>query len=166
MKRLILFVLAGILLLALAACSSTGPACKSCKNTESKTESMEHTEEPEAEMAVYQIISPQDAKMLLDGGKNVILVDVRRTDEYEEKHIPSAIHIPNEEIGNTRPKELPDQKATILVYCRSGRRSKEAVEKLIQLGYTDVRDLGGIADWPYDTVSGSEPGTWMTGKAA
>lgn len=143
MKRHILFALAGILLLALSACGTREPASGT-----------------EADEVSYQTISPRGANALLNSGKNITLVDVRRTDEYEGGHIPGAIHIANEDIGDTRPEALSDLDATILVYCRSGRRSREAADKLIQMGYTDVRDLGGITDWPYDTVTGAEPGTW------
>ena len=81
-----------------------------------------------------------------------VIVDVRRKDEYDAGHIPGAILIPNEEIDKTRPEELPDLNQTILVYCRSGRRSKEASEKLAQMGYTNIYEFGGIITWPGETV--------------
>ncbi len=143
MKRFILFALAGVLLLALAACGAAEPGPI-----------------PGKDEVGYQSISPRGARALLNSGKTVTLLDVRRIDEYEESHIPGALHVANEEIGDTCPDALPDLDATILVYCRSGRRSKEAADKLVQLGYTDIRDLGGITDWPYDTAAGAEPGTW------
>ena len=80
-------------------------------------------------------------------------MDVRRPDEFAEKHIPGAINIPNEIIGTEDIKELPNKKQLILVYCRSGNRSKQASEKLVKLGYTNIVEFGGIIDWPGETVS-------------
>jgi rhodanese-related sulfurtransferase len=85
--------------------------------------------------------------------KNVVLVDVRTPEEYREGHIPGAINIPNETIGTGEIPELPDKDQLILVYCRSGRRSKEASEKLVKLGYTNIVEFGGILDWTGETVS-------------
>lgn len=143
MKRVFLFVSA-ILLVMLTACSP-------------KTESS-----PESVKTEYRTISAEGVKTLLDNKRAITLIDVRRTDEYEAGHIPSAIHIANEDIGDTRPEQLSDLDATIIIYCRSGRRSEEAANKLINLGYTDVRDLGGIDNWTYSIVTGSEAGTWTT----
>jgi rhodanese-related sulfurtransferase len=81
-----------------------------------------------------------------------VLLDVRRDDEYKEVHIEGADNIPDFEIGNRAEVELPDKEAIILVYCRSGRRSANASNELIGMGYTNVYDFGGIIDWPYDTV--------------
>ena len=81
-----------------------------------------------------------------------IIVDVRRRDEYDEGHLPDAILIPNESIDKTRPQELPDLDQIILVYCRSGRRSKEASEKLAAMGYKNVYEFGGIITWTGETV--------------
>ena len=81
-----------------------------------------------------------------------IIVDVRRRDEYDEGHLPDAILIPNESIDKTRPQELPDLDQIILVYCRSGRRSKEASEKLVAMGYKNVYEFGGIITWTGETV--------------
>lgn len=108
------------------------------------------------EVGSYQSISAEAAQAMLEEG-NVTLVDVRTQAEYESAHIPGAILIPNETISDTPPEALPDKDAAILVYCRSGHRSAEAASKLATLGYTNIYDLGGIIDWPYDTVSGSEP---------
>lgn len=84
--------------------------------------------------------------------KEVTVVDVRTKSEYEKGHIKDAILIPNETIDSAPPTQLPDKNAIILVYCRSGRRSREAAEKLIKLGYKNVYDFGGINDWTYGTV--------------
>ena len=87
------------------------------------------------------------------GGESVTVVDVRREEEYKTGHIPEAVLLTNETIGNEPPALLPDKNAVILVYCRSGVRSRQASEKLIKLGYKKVFDMGGIKDWPYDVVT-------------
>ena len=86
-----------------------------------------------------------------------VIVDVRRQDEYDAGHIPGAILIPNESIKTDRPEELPDLDQIILVYCRSGNRSKEAAQKLVELGYTNVYEFGGIDTWTGDIVSENDP---------
>ncbi|MBE6645989.1 MAG: rhodanese-like domain-containing protein [Ruminococcaceae bacterium] len=95
----------------------------------------------------YRQISMDEAVSLMKSEENYIILDVRRPDEYAEGHIPGAINVPNEEIGAAEITELPDKSQLILVYCRSGRRSKEAAEKLVKLGYTNVVEFGGILDW-------------------
>jgi len=102
--------------------------------------------------ANYEKITPEEAKKLMDQG-GVTVVDVRTQQEYDQGHIPGAILIPNETIVDTPPAQLPDKDAVILVYCRSGRRSADAAGKLSAMGYTHIRDLGGIKDWPYETVT-------------
>ncbi len=108
---------------------------------------------PEKTDSDYKKISAEDAKNRMDESKDAIVVDVRTLDEYNEGHIEGAILIPNETITDTPPELLPDLDAEILIYCRSGNRSQQAAEKLIELGYTNVYDFGGIIDWPYDTVT-------------
>ena len=95
----------------------------------------------------YRQISMDEAVKMMKDEKNYIILDVRRPDEYAEGHIPGAINVPNEEIGSSEIAELPDKSQLILVYCRSGRRSKEAAEKLVKLGYTNIVEFGGILDW-------------------
>lgn len=90
---------------------------------------------------------------MLDNHEGV-LIDVRTPEEYAASHIPGAILIPNETIGDSKPEVLSHLSDSLLVYCRSGRRSKEAAEKLTRLGYTAVYDFGGIVDWPYEVISG------------
>ena len=85
-----------------------------------------------------------------------IILDVRTAEEYSEKHIPGAINIPNETIGADDIPELPDKDQLILIYCRSGNRSKQASEKLAKQGYTNIVEFGGINSWTGETVSGSE----------
>lgn len=104
----------------------------------------------------YQQISAAEAVSLMDTEENYIILDVRTREEYENEHIPGAICIPNETIGTEEIPELPDKNQLILVYCRSGNRSKQAAEKLAALGYTAIVEFGGIIDWPGDTVSGAE----------
>ena len=95
----------------------------------------------------YRQISMDEAVKMMKDEKNYIILDVRRPDEYSEGHIPGAINVPNEEIGTTDIAELPNKSQLILVYCRSGRRSKDASEKLVKLGYTNIVEFGGINDW-------------------
>ena len=100
----------------------------------------------------YRQISQDEAKTMMKADDGHVIVDVRRQDEYDDGHIPGAICIPNESIGETQPAELPDLNQVILVYCRSGRRSKEAAQKLFDMGYTGVYEFGGIIDWTGDVV--------------
>ena len=95
----------------------------------------------------YRQISMDEAVKMMRDEKNYIILDARRPEEYAEGHIPGAINIPNEEIGTAEIAELPDKSQLILVYCRSGRRSKEASEKLVMLGYTNIVEFGGIQDY-------------------
>ena len=97
--------------------------------------------------AGYRQISMDEAVKMMRDEKNYIILDVRRPDEFAEGHIPGAINVPNEEIGTAEIAELPNKSQLILVYCRSGRRSKEASEKLVMLGYTNIVEFGGILDW-------------------
>jgi rhodanese-related sulfurtransferase len=108
---------------------------------------------PEKSDSLYKKISAEEAKARMDENKDVIILDVRTSEEYNEGHIENAILIPNETILDSPPDALPDLNAEILIYCRSGNRSQQAAEKLIDLGYTNVYDFGGIIDWPYDTVT-------------
>lgn len=102
--------------------------------------------------AQYHKISPQEAKERMDKNAKVIILDVRTKGEYAEGHIKNAILVPNESIGTEPPKELPDKNAEILVYCRSGNRSRQASEKLVKMGYTNVYDFGGVNTWTYGLV--------------
>ena len=104
-------------------------------------------------MKVYQQIDQETAKELMAEDNGSVIVDVRRRDEYDGGHIPGAILIPNESIEDERPDELPDLGQVILVYCRSGRRSKEAAQKLADMGYIRVYEFGGIIDWTGDIVT-------------
>ena len=125
-KRWICVILAAILL---TACARTGSKVKE---------------------TVYMNITAQEAKTVMDSRTGYIILDVRTQQEYEEGHIPGAILIPDSEIGDRAEAELPDKDQLILVYCRSGRRSKLAAETLVELGYTNIMEFGGIIDWPYE----------------
>ena len=95
----------------------------------------------------YRQISMDEAVKMMRDEKDYIILDVRRPDEFAEGHIPGAINVPNEEIGTAEIAELPNKSQLILVYCRSGRRSKEAAAKLVKLGYTNIVEFGGFLDW-------------------
>ena len=126
MKKLIILVLAAMLL---TACG---------QNKENNKESL------------YMNITAEEAKQIMDTETGYIILDVRTQEEYDESHIPGAIVIPNTEIETRAEQELTDKGQMILVYCRSGRRSKQAAEILVALGYTDIKEFGGIIDWPYE----------------
>lgn len=102
--------------------------------------------------SIYEQITTEQAKTIMDTEKDYIIVDARTDEEFAEGHIENAILIPEYEIAERAEKELPDKEQLILVYCRSGRRSKIASEELVKLGYTNVKEFGGIIDWPYDIV--------------
>ena len=102
----------------------------------------------------YTQITPEEAVRMMAEDDGHVIVDVRRQDEFDSGHIPGAICIPNESIVDQEPKELPDKDQIILIYCRSGRRSKEASQKLYDMGYTRIYEFGGILDWTGETVTG------------
>ena len=126
MKKMVFLLLA---LIFLAACGQTDDADRE---------------------AVYLNISAEEAKALMDSERDYVILDVRTAEEYESGHIPGAILIPDTEIAQQAEEILRDKNQLILVYCRSGRRSKLASEILVELGYTNIREFGGIIDWPYD----------------
>ena len=102
----------------------------------------------------YRQVTVAEAIALMEKESGYIILDVRTAQEYSEKHIPDAVNIPNESIGAEDLPALPDKNQLILVYCRSGNRSKQASEKLAALGYTNIVEFGGINSWPGETVSG------------
>ena len=102
----------------------------------------------------YCQITMDEAVTMMAQETGYIILDVRRPDEFATGHIPNAINVPNEIIGTAEIPELPDKDQLIMVYCRSGRRSKEASEKLVKLGYTNIVEFGGILDWKGETVTG------------
>ena len=102
------------------------------------------------EKTMYEQISAEEAKKIMDSDEEYIILDTREQDDFDEGHIPNAILIPLTEIENKAEEILIDKDKLILVYCRSGRRSKIAAESLAKLGYTNVKEFGGIIDWPYE----------------
>lgn len=110
------------------------------------------TSDSEKSEEVYRQISMEEAQEMM-GEEECVILDVRTKEEYDSGHIPGAICIPNETIGDEEIPELPDKDQKILVYCRSGNRSKQAAKKLVQLGYTNVIEFGGIHDWQGEIVT-------------
>ena len=104
----------------------------------------------------YKQISQEQAKEMMEKYDGHVVVDVRRQDEYDAGHIPGAILIPNESINKDQPEELPDPDQIILVYCRSGNRSKQAAQKLFDMGYRNIYEFGGITDWTGEIVTEAE----------
>ena len=102
--------------------------------------------------STYEQITAEQAKTIMDTEKDYVIIDARTEEEFAEGHIENAILIPEYEIKDRAQKEVSDKEQLILVYCRSGRRSKIASEELVKLGYTNVKEFGGIIDWPYETV--------------
>ena len=101
----------------------------------------------------YIQIDQEMAKAMMSMDDGHVVVDVRRQEEFDAGHIPGAICIPNESMTDTQPAELPDLNQVILVYCRTGRRSKEASQKLFDMGYKNVFEFGGIVDWTGEVVT-------------
>ena len=110
-------------------------------------------QQEEVTVNTYQQISAQEAKEIMDSGKNHVIIDARTEEEFATGHVKNAILIPEYEVAERAEQELPDKDALILVYCRSGRRSKIASEELVKLGYTNVYEFGGIIDWPYEITT-------------
>ena len=123
MKRLFLLIIAGLLLLS------------GCGKKENSVE------------ITYEKISMSEGLKRMKSDKDFILLDVRRADEFAAGHIPRAVNLPNEEIGKAEISSLPDKNQTIYIYCRSGNRSKQAADKLLALGYTNLIEFGGILDY-------------------
>ena len=133
-KNLILVFL--LLLVFTAGCSASGPAA----DTEKRS-------------PAFRQISQEEAKEMMAKDDGHVVVDVRRQDEYDAGHIPGAILIPNESIGCDSPEALPDYDQIILIYCRTGNRSKQAAQKLAGMGYTNIYEFGGITTWTGDVVT-------------
>ena len=111
---------------------------------------------PAAEANTYRRITMQEAVEMMEKEENYMILDVRTHEEFAAGHIPGAIVVPNETISTEEIAQLPDKDQLIMVYCRSGNRSKQASDKLVKLGYTNIVEFGGIIDWPGETVSGME----------
>ena len=136
MRQILLFAALAASLALLSGCALS----KAKKGTEDMTDK-----------AAYHKISAEEAYEMM-ASQEVVVVDVRTREEYDGGHIENAVLVPNESIGSEMPEALPDKEATLLIYCRSGRRSKDAAQKLLALGYQSVYDFGGVIDWPYELV--------------
>ena len=145
MRKEIALTLLASLCLLLSACGNGTTSSESDQSGIQITNASENVS--------YQQITQEKAKEMMQADDGHIIVDVRRQDEYDSGHIPGAILIPNESIGTEQPKELPDLDQVILIYCRSGRRSKEASQKLADMGYTHIYEFGGIIDWTGEVVT-------------
>ena len=134
----------------------TQPEEETAAKAETQTEPAETAgtgEETETMAATYQQISQAQAREMMQRDDGHVVIDVRMQGEYDDGHIPGAILIPNESIGETPPAELPDLSQIILIYCRSGNRSKQAAEKLARMGYSRIYEFGGIMTWEWETVT-------------
>ena len=109
----------------------------------------------QSEESTYRQVNAEEAAAMMEEESGYLILDVRTAEEFCEKHIPGAVNIPNETIGADDIPELPDKDQLILIYCRSGNRSKQAADKLVKLGYTNIVEFGGINDWTGETVSGA-----------
>ena len=138
-KQVALLLIVGILLLA--GCSRAGQVMDG---------------EDMFRPGAYTQISQEEAREMMDRDDGHVIVDVRRQDEYDAGHIPGAILIPNESIGCDSPEALPDYDQIILIYCRTGNRSKQAAQKLADMGYTNIYEFGGISTWTGEIVTNEE----------
>lgn len=148
MKKWVLYLVATLALVALLLLVGWG--LKSCQTPKVDNET---TEVSEVNELGYTQIPQELAIEMMKADDGLVVVDVRTQEEFDGGHIPGAICIPNESIQTEQPEELPDLDQTILVYCRSGRRSKEAAQKLADMGYTEVYEFGGIIDWTGEVVT-------------
>ena len=135
MRKNLILVFA-LLLVFTAGCSASAPAAETEKSS-----------------PAFHQISQEEAKEMMAKDDGHVVVDVRRQDEYDAGHIPGAILVPNESIGCDSPEALPDYDQIILVYCRTGNRSKQAAQKLASMGYTNIYEFGGITTWTGDVVT-------------
>lgn len=145
MKKLFKILLVTILTFSIVGCTQNDNSGNETTSNSTITITSEDTG--------YKKLDVSDAKEMIDNNPDVIILDVRTDEEYLEKRIPDSVLLPDFEIAEKAEAELPNKDATILVYCRSGNRSKSAVMELIEMGYTNVYDFGGIIDWPYETIS-------------
>jgi len=152
MKKTMLTILLGwLLLILITACSTTDQA----DQITAEENAIVAVEEEEIEQAEYIKLTPEEAKEMIDN-EDVIILDVRTEEEFRQGHIEGAILIPDYDLDKLAGEKLPDKDATILIYCRSGNRSKLASHFLIGMGYQNVYDFGGILDWRYGEVQGEQ----------
>ena len=139
-------LIASSLLIGCAASETSESSSKSASDTADSSSAADNSP------LIYQQISMSEAADYMANESGYILLDVRTVEEFNDKHIPGAINIPNETIGSDEIPKLPDKEQTILVYCRSGNRSKQAAQKLVEQGYSNIIEIGGINDWNGETV--------------
>ncbi len=158
-KYFITLVVAVMLVASGCSCSiatdnaeNSSNATDNATNTSNTTNVNRENSSMTTQNTTYKQISQEEAKEMMKRNDNHIIVDVRRQDEYDGGHIAGAILIPNENIGTTRPEQLKDLNQTILVYCRTGKRSKQVAQKLADMGYTNVYEFGGINTWDGEIV--------------
>ena len=142
LKGLILMLAITLTLFGLCACGDENAADGTTENSAENTTAL----------ITYEQISQDEAKRIMDTEDGFVIIDARTEEEFREGHIEGAILIPEYEIAERAEKEIPEKDTLILVYCRSGRRSKIASDALVQLGYTNVKEFGGIIDWQYEIV--------------
>ena len=155
-------LLVGLLMLAflLGGCGSSPPQENSStagSNMEMDADSQNPEDEQDAQGEQepgVESISPEEVLQIMGGGGPFLLLDVRSEEEYRESRIEGALLLPDSEIRERAEAEIPDKDMLVIVYCRGGVRSAQAAGTLVDMGYTNVRDLGGIIDWPYETTSG------------
>lgn len=147
MKKLVVIFGVVALIIVLAACNLKGKANGENSNNNSLNKDNSNTEIVNNDNNSYKRITMDEAQKIFETEGDYIILDVRRPEEYAEGHIPRAINIANETIGSEEISELPDKEQLIYVYCRSGNRSKQAAGKLVDLGYTNIVEFGGIMDW-------------------
>ena len=138
MRKLFIFLCLSVFTLGLCGCGSA--------------QSADTAVDKEQSMAAFQRVTSDEAAKMMAAEQGYLIVDVRTSGEFVGGHIPNAINIPNESINITPPKELPDKAQKIFVYCRSGARSQQAAQKLADMGYTNIVEMGGIKDWHGDVV--------------
>ena len=152
-KYLCLGVVAIMSMMILGACDSNQENNTTNDLPQESNQQADVSQTDILQIATYECISQEEAQALMEDGTDCIILDVRTQAEFDEKHILNAICIPNESIDTEPPAELPDKDQLILVYCRSGNRSKQASEKLAAMGYTHIKEFGGINTWTGATVS-------------
>ena len=148
--KIISLVLAGVLCFAFSGCSKSSQA-GGIRGVQ-KGENKNYTKNSDG----YYQISPEVAHEMMVVESDYVILDVRTKSEYNDYHILNAVLLPDTEIIDRANEVLPDKSKKILVYCRSGRRSKNAAAELAAMGYSNVWEFGGIIDWPYDTVTVNE----------
>lgn len=157
MRKILLLIMVGLLLCTMVACANGQEPVDTSTKTESNNNIDSENQEIKSDMPKILYSNMIDVKTIMESHENYIIIDVRTFEEYCDGHIPGAINIPNENIVDVPPERLANKDQLILIYCRSGNRSKQAATKLANMGYTNLVEFGGIIDWDGDIVTGAEP---------